>query len=260
LPSPPNEQRKVDVGRTIGEINEILGGWVRTYYQVGRIVLASFAMPAITTAQPLSPLADLAPGAVCPLDRVAIVRGSDSEARQGGGFYAARKNGIHGAVDLNGALGEPVYAVASGKVLVAARSDWGKLGRTVVVDHRDGGYTVYGHLNSVEVNVNSDVTAGQPIGTIGYSGNAAGLQKKNLPPHLHFAYFRNVTGVDGRVVPLARIRDSGDGIRASYAKDAVLADVAGIVNPLQAVRFLPCWEDPPPPRTTSTRSTSTMPR
>lgn len=227
---------------------------------VGSIALVSFAMPAITTAQPLSPLADLAPGAVCPLDRVAIVRGSDSEARQGGGFYAARKNGIHGAVDLNGSLGEPVYAVANGKVLVAARSDWGRLGKTVVVDHRDGGYTVYGHLNSVEVNVNSDVTAGQPIGTIGYSGNAAGLQKKNLPPHLHFAYFRNVTGVDGRVVPLARIRDSGDGIRAYYAKDAVLADVAGIVNPLQAVRFLPCWEDPPPPRTTSTRSTSTVPR
>jgi hypothetical protein len=64
-------------------------------------------MPAITTAQPLSPLADLAPGAVCPLDRVAIVRGSDSEARQDGGFYAERRNGIHGAVDLNGSLGTP---------------------------------------------------------------------------------------------------------------------------------------------------------
>jgi len=35
LPSPPNEEREVDDGRTIGEINEILGGWVRTYYQVG---------------------------------------------------------------------------------------------------------------------------------------------------------------------------------------------------------------------------------
>jgi murein DD-endopeptidase MepM/ murein hydrolase activator NlpD len=233
LPSPPNEQRKVDVGRTIGEINEILGGWVRTYYQVGRIVLASFAMPAITTAQPLSPLADLAPGAVCPLDRVAIVRGSDSEAKQDGGFYAERKNGIHGAVDLNGSLGEPVYAVANGKVLVAARSDWGRLGRIVVVDHRDAAIPVYGHLNSVEVNVNSDVTAGQPIGTIGHSGNAAGLQKKNLPPHPHFAYFRNVTGVDGRVVPLARNGDSG--YRQSTPGGQAPA----------------CWADPLPPRATS---------
>ena len=218
------------------------------------------AIPSIAAAQPLSPLADLAPGAVCPLDRVAVVRGSDSEAREGGGFYAARKNGIHAAVDLNGSLGEPVRAVAKGRVLVATRTDWGKLGRTVVIDHRDGGYTVYGHLDTVEVSVNSEITAGHVLGTIGYSGNAASLRKKNLPPHLHFAYFRAVTGIDGRVVSLARIRDSGEGVRASYTKDAVLADVAGIANPLQAVRFLPCWEDPPPPRSPSMRSTRTTPR
>jgi murein DD-endopeptidase MepM/ murein hydrolase activator NlpD len=227
---------------------------------VASIAFLGVAMPAITTAPPLSPLADLAPGAVCPLDRVAMVRGADSEAREGGGFYAARKNGIHGAVDLNGSVGEPVYAVASGKVLVATRSDWGKLGRTVVVDHRDGGYTVYGHLNAVEVNVNNDVTAGYLIGTIGYSGNAAGLQKKNLAPHLHFAYFRTVTGIDGKVVSLARIKDSGEGIRAYYAKDAILADVAGIIHPVRAVRFLQCWEDPPPSRPPSMRPSSTVPR
>jgi murein DD-endopeptidase MepM/ murein hydrolase activator NlpD len=227
---------------------------------VASIAFLSLAMPAIATAQPLSPLADLAPGAVCPLDRVAMVRGSDSEAREGGGFYAARKNGIHGAVDLNGSVGEPVYAVANGKVVVATHNDWGKLGRTVVVDHRDGGSTVYGHLNTVEVNVNSNVMAGDMIGSIGYSGNAAGLKKKNLPPHLHFAYFRAVTGIDGKAVPLARIKDSGEGIRAYYAKDAVLADVAGILHPIWAVRFLQCWEDPPPSRAPSTRSTSDVPR
>src|SRR3979411_2201242 len=101
---------------------------------VASIAFLSVAMPAITTAQPLSPLADLAAGAVCPLDRVAMVRGSDSEAREGGGFYAARKNGIHGAVDLNGSVGEPVYAVASGKRLVAARSEWGKTGEKCASD------------------------------------------------------------------------------------------------------------------------------
>ena len=225
---------------------------------VGLIAVLAVAMPAMATAQPLSPLADLPPGTTaCPLDRVAIVRGSDSEAREGGGFYAARKNGIHGALDLNGALGEPVHAVANGKVLVAARSEWGKLGKTVVIDHRDGGYTVYGHLNTVEIDANSSVTAGQIIGTIGYSGNAAGLRAKHLPPHLHFAYFRTVTDVNGRVAPLARIKNSAEGVRAYYTKDAVLADVAGIVNPIQAVRFLTCWEDDSAP---ATRATRTMPR
>lgn len=211
--------------------------------------LLGVAMPAVVMARPPSPLSELAPGPVCPLGRVAMVRGSDSEAREGGGFYAARKNGIHGAVDLNGFLGEPVFAVANGRVVVAAaRGDWGKLGKTVVIDHRDGGYTIYGHLHTVEVNVNSNVTAGDMIGTIGYTGNAASLQAKNLPPHLHFAYLRTVVGIDGKAAPLARIRDSGDGIRTYPAKDAILAYLSGVLDPIQAVGFLKCWEDPAPAR------------
>lgn len=175
--------------------------------------ILSVAMAVITNAQSASPLAGLGSGSKCPLGRVATVRGSDSEASEGGGFYAARVNGIHGAVDLNGSLGEAVQAVAYGKVVVATQSDWEKLGRTVILDHQEGGYTIYGHLNTVTVNVNNYVNAGQVIGTMGYSGNAANLQTKNLPPHLHFAYLRAFPGlVDGTDGPLARIRDSGDGI------------------------------------------------
>ena len=94
------------------------------------------------------------------------------------------------------------------------------------------------------------------IGTIGYSGNAASLQTKNLPPHLHFGYLRAVPGIDGKAAPLARVKHSGDGFRAYAAKDAITADVAGILNPLKAVKFLKCWEDSPP----ATRSTLTVPR
>ena len=227
---------------------------------VASTAFLSVAMPVMANAQPLSPLADLTPGPVCPLGRVAMVRGSDSEASEGGGFYATRKNGIHGAVDLNGWVGEPVFAVATGKVVVAARSDWGKLGRTVVLDHRDGGYTIYGHLHTVEVNANSNIAAGDMIGTIGYSGNAANLQTKNLPPHLHFAYIRAPVGIDGKAAPLARIKDSGDGLRTYSAKDAIRADLAGILHPIRAVGFLKCWEDPPPAALPSRPSSLTMPR
>ena len=119
-------------------------------------------MPISANGQkPASPLEDRALGAARPLGRVAMVRGSDSEAREGGGFEAARANGIHGAVDLNGWVGEPVFAIANGKATVATRSEWGKLGKTVVLDHLDGGSTIYGHLHTVEVNVNSKITAGQ---------------------------------------------------------------------------------------------------
>ncbi len=199
------------------------------------------SMPVVASAQQPaeSPLADPESGIACPLGRVAMVRGSDSQAREGGGFEAARGHGIHGAVDLNGSLGEPVFAVAAGKVVVAARSDWGKLGKAVVIDHLDGGHTIYGHLHTVEVSSDSPVTAGQLIGTMGYSGNARALQAKNLPPHLHFAYVRGV-------VSLARIRDSGDGFEASLARNNALWGVSGVLHPMWAVRFLKCWENPLP--------------
>lgn len=212
----------------------------------GRQTSPEVAPPPMELA-PESLVADPTSGRKCPLGRVAMVRGSDSEASEGGGFYAARKNGIHGAVDLNGWVGEPVFAVASGRVVLAARSDSGKLGKTVILDHLDGGYTVYGHLHTVEVNLNSNITAGHMIGTIGYSGNAKNLQRKNLRPHLHFAYVRSLAGmVSGKAAPLASIKNSGEGLRNDFAEANILADVARVLHPMWAVRFLKCWEDAAP--------------
>jgi murein DD-endopeptidase MepM/ murein hydrolase activator NlpD len=213
----------------------------------GRLTSPEVAPPP-TELAPESLVADPTSGRKCPLGRVAMVRGSDSEASEGGGFYAARKNGIHGAVDLNGWVGEPVFAVASGRVVLTARSDWGKLGKTVILDHLDGGYTIYGHLHTVEVNLSSNITAGHMIGTIGYSGNAKNLQKKNLQPHLHFAYVRGLAGMvsGGKAAPLARIKNSGEGLRNDFAEANILAGVTDVLHPMWAVRFLKCWEDAAP--------------
>jgi murein DD-endopeptidase MepM/ murein hydrolase activator NlpD len=209
----------------------------------GRPTSPEVAPPPAELA-PESLVADPTSDRKCPLGRVAMLRGSDSEASEGGGFYATRKNGIHGAVDLNGWVGEPVFAVASGRVVLAARSDWGKLGKAVILDHLDGGYTIYGHLDTVEVNLNSNITAGHMVGTIGYSGNAKNLQRKNLQPHLHFAYVRALAGtVRGKAAPLARIKNSGEGLRVDFAEANKLADVARVLHPMWVVRSLKCWED-----------------
>jgi murein DD-endopeptidase MepM/ murein hydrolase activator NlpD len=196
------------------------------------------AMPSMEPV-PGSRSPKLTAGPECPVGRVAVVRGSDSEAREGGGFEAARANGIHGAVDLDGYLGEPIFAVRDGKVQVAVESDRGKLGKTVVVDHLDGAYTIYGHLRTVDVKQGSTVTAGEMLGTMGYSGNARRLQEKNLPPHLHFAYVRGP-------VPFARIRESAEGLGASVARNNAIAEMTGPLHPLRAVGFRKCWEDPTP--------------
>lgn len=192
--------------------------------------------------QPPSPAAEV--GAACPLGRVAAVRGADAVAREGGGFLAARDNGIHGAVDLAGIPGEAVFAVASGTVMVASRDDWGALGRTVVIDHQDGGYTVYGHLRTVEVDPNSEIEAGQMIGTVGYSGDAGKLQEKNLPPYLHFGYFRAVSArADDIAASLEHIKVFGeDGVEQGPTGDLT----AGIDDPASAVSSATCWDEAVP--------------
>jgi murein DD-endopeptidase MepM/ murein hydrolase activator NlpD len=190
-------------------------------------------------SRPGSRLGDPTSSPQCPLGRVAMVRGSDSEAREGGGFEAARANGFHGAVDLDGYLGEPVFAVVDGKVKVVVESDRGKLGKTVLVDHLDGGHTIYGHLHTVDVKQGTTVTAGQMLGTMGYSGNARRLREKNLPPHLHFAYVRGI-------VPFARIKESVDSLGASFARNNAMAGMTDVLHPLRAVGFRKCWEDPAP--------------
>ena len=57
----------------------------------------------------------------------------------------------------------------------------GVVGNYVVIDHGNGEYSIYAHLQpgSVAVTVGQKVTAGQPIGKIGSSGNST-------EPHLHF--------------------------------------------------------------------------
>jgi hypothetical protein len=66
----------------------------------------------------------------------------------------------------------------------------------------------------------------------------------HLPPHLHFACFRPVRELNGKVAPLAQIKSSGEGVRSGYTRDAIMADVAGIVDPMRAVGFRKCWEEP----------------
>ncbi len=89
-------------------------------------------------------------------------------------------SGDHPGVDLKLALGQPVGAIAGGRVYAVENS--GGLGLHVIIEHRhptDGVfYSVYGHLGSTRVSEGATVTPGQTIGTVGMTGNTSG-------PHLH---------------------------------------------------------------------------
>lgn len=85
----------------------------------------------------------------------------------------------HGALDYGVSIGTPVYAAGDGVVLSASYRAGG-LGNCVVIQHKNGLRTYYGHGNGYFfVNPGDVVTKGQKIMNSGNTGNSSG-------PHLHF--------------------------------------------------------------------------
>lgn len=94
---------------------------------------------------------------------------------------APRDNGrrTHKGTDIYAERGTPLLAVADGWATIADRSPAG--GRGVAVTESDGTIYYYAHLDAYVGTFPRHVKAGEEIGKLGDSGNAAGG-----PPHLHF--------------------------------------------------------------------------
>ena len=94
-----------------------------------------------------------------------------------------KTQGIHGhnAVDIGAPVGTSVFAALDGVVtLVRGGNGWnGGYGNYIVIKHKSGVQTVYGHLNSIIIDQGQTVTRGQLIGKSGNTGDSSG-------PHLHF--------------------------------------------------------------------------
>lgn len=83
----------------------------------------------------------------------------------------------HAGVDFRSPRGTMVGASADGRV--AFTGDLYYTGLTVVVDHGDGLYSLYCHLESLDCAPNQPVVLGTPLGRVGSSGRSTG-------PHLHW--------------------------------------------------------------------------
>jgi len=80
-------------------------------------------------------------------------------------------------VGIAAGVGTPVKAVESGTVRLVGQ--FGTYGLTVVVEHGNGYYSVYSHLESAGVKLGASVSKGGAIG-------AVGGQNSDYGPHLHF--------------------------------------------------------------------------
>jgi murein DD-endopeptidase MepM/ murein hydrolase activator NlpD len=93
----------------------------------------------------------------------------------------------HGGIDLAAPHGAPIRAVREGTVVFA--DPHGGYGKLVVIMHKDGLTTHYGHCDTIDVKTGQRIRAGQVLGTVGSSGRVTG-------PHLHFEIRKNGEPVD----------------------------------------------------------------
>ena len=93
----------------------------------------------------------------------------------------------HHGVDIAAKEGSPVLAAADGLVLFA---DWTyRFGNLVLISHRSGYISIYGHNQVIFVRAGDRVQQGEPIALLGNSG-------QSTAPHLHFEIWEDGSPVD----------------------------------------------------------------
>ncbi len=93
----------------------------------------------------------------------------------------------HSGVDLRAALGAPIVAANHGRVVLLDEFYFN--GKSIVLDHGWGLYTMYFHLSEFRVREGAEVRKGKIIGLVGMTGRVTG-------PHLHWGVRLNEARVD----------------------------------------------------------------
>ena len=91
---------------------------------------------------------------------------------------------LHSGVDITGTASNNIFAIQSGKVIVASTGWNYGAGNNIRIDHGNGYVSQYMHLARIQVREGDTVEKGQLIGQMGCSGSCTGK-------HLHFTIYKN---------------------------------------------------------------------
>lgn len=95
--------------------------------------------------------------------------------------YGWRWGTMHEGIDITGTgLGSPIYAANNGVVVEAGYTSIN--GNYILLNHNNGYYSIYAHMQTLNVSLGQVVEGGQKIGTMGSTGFSTG-------PHLHFGIY-----------------------------------------------------------------------
>ncbi len=93
-------------------------------------------------------------------------------------IYNKRPPSVHAGVDIGAPWGAPIRAANSGKVVLASSLYFS--GKTVIIEHGQGVFSIYGHMSKFLVKRGDVIKKGALIGKVGSTGRSTG-------PHLHWA-------------------------------------------------------------------------
>jgi len=100
---------------------------------------------------------------------------------------------FHPAIDISASTGTPVYASASGTVIIARTRN--SFGNSISIEHSGNVYTMYNHLSSINVKEGDTVKKGDLIGKVGSTGDSTG-------PHLDFRVYDGENNSTAAVNPI----------------------------------------------------------
>ena len=108
---------------------------------------------------------------------IAPVRGILTDGFGGRSDPFTGEQGVHNAIDISSAVGQPVRAPADG---IVVKAEWANgYGNVVYLSHGYGYSTRYGHLSGFGIRPGQRVQRGDVIGYVGSTGRSTG-------PHLHY--------------------------------------------------------------------------
>ena len=176
---------------------------------------AQLALPEAERGVAPQPTVRAVDATVWPAPGNSQINQADKPREGRGEFGTPRSSGTpHGGIDIEGKVGDPIVAFAGGRVTVSPNN--GAAGNTVRIQHDDGSLTKYFHLDQFSVRNGERVEAGQPIGTMGRSGNTPAQGDT----HLHFELLRDGRRID----PLPVLRGSEQVSVSSAARAGAASD------------------------------------
>jgi murein DD-endopeptidase MepM/ murein hydrolase activator NlpD len=112
---------------------------------------------------------------------------SDFGARENDPINGFTPGAHHDGYDLAAKEDSPIHPSRDGKVIF--KGFLGGYGNAVIIEHKDGFTTLYGHAKKIMARVGDLVTTKSVIATVGSTGRSTG-------PHLHYELRKNNVAID----------------------------------------------------------------